>query len=222
MKKCPYCKVNVGSDPGKCPLCQSRLTGESETPYFPHLDTLKKRSLFYKLQLFIVWVLLIVALGLDFLMGLRLPGYPNLHWSLLFSMWLIIAEFGIMRRFKPGTGSAGKVTSIVLITLIGLLVTASYLNFFELALDLIVPIVLTAMIVADFVLAFVDRHGNTMVYLLTGLALGVLPSLARFFAGQTLPLAWVISLLVSVTLLVAVIIFKGRSVSAEFRRRFDV
>jgi hypothetical protein len=223
MKHCPYCKVDIGGDPGKCPLCQSKLSGEGEILYFPHVkEAYKKQSLFYKIQLFCVWVVLIVALGLDLVMKLRLPGYPDLHWSLLLAMWLIVVEFGIMRRFKPGRGSAGKVTAIVLITLICLVVTASYLDFFELALNWIVPIVLTGMIVAVFVLAMVDKHNNNMTYLLTGLAIGVIPSLSYFLAYRTLTLTWAISLLVSIVLLVSVIIFKGKTVAAELQRRFNI
>ncbi|MBR5349415.1 MAG: hypothetical protein IK125_09375 [Lachnospiraceae bacterium] len=223
MKHCPYCKVDIGGDPGKCPLCQSKLTGQGEAPYFPHLNEVyKKQSLFYKIQLLCVWVVLIVGLGLDFALKLRLPGYPDLHWSLLLAMWLMVIEFGIMRRFKPGTGSAGKVTAIVLITLACLLVTAAYLDFFDLTLQLIVPIVLTAMIVADFVLAMVDKHNNNMTYLLTGLAIGVLPSLGYFLAHWTLTLTWTICLLVSVVLFVGAVIFKGKAVAAELRRRFNI
>lgn len=223
MKHCPYCKVDIGGDPKKCPLCQSKLSGEGEELYFPHVkEAYKTQSLFYKLQLFAAWVVLIVALGLDFVLKLRLPGYPDLHWSLLLAMWLMVIEFGIMRRFKPGRGSAGKVTAIVLITLACLLVTASYLNFFDVTLQFIVPIVLTAMIVADFVLAMVDKHNNNMAYLLTGLLIGVLPSLGYFLIHWRLTVTWTILLIVSVVLLAGVIIFKGRAVAAEFQRRFNI
>ena len=79
MRKCPYCKIEVGGDLLKCPLCQSKLMGsvtsetENEEAYYPRLEAQKKRSLYYKIQLFIVWVILIVGIGLDFMFGLRLP-----------------------------------------------------------------------------------------------------------------------------------------------------
>ena len=44
MKKCPYCKVEVGGNPEKCPLCQSKLMGEGDRAYFPVQDTMKFRS----------------------------------------------------------------------------------------------------------------------------------------------------------------------------------
>ena len=107
MRRCPYCNVGIEGDLVKCPLCQSKLPGTGEESCYPKFEAQKKQSLYYKMQLAIVWGLLIVGAGLDFLVRLRLPGFPDLHWSLLSAMWLIGFEFGIMRQFKPGTGSAG-------------------------------------------------------------------------------------------------------------------
>ena len=222
MKKCPYCKINVGGDLLKCPLCQSKLTGEGERAYFPKLEEQKKKSMFYKMQLFIVWIILIVGIGLDFMIGLRLPDFPDLHWSLILALCLVAFEFGIMRQFKPGTGSARKVTMMVLIILALLSVTAYFLDFFEITMVLIVPVVLTGTIIANFVLAMVDKHGNTMAYLLSGLLLGVIPSIVLYFKRESMPLAWAICLIVSVILFVGAVIFKGRSVAAEIQRRFNV
>ncbi|MBP5292021.1 MAG: hypothetical protein J6Y90_05340, partial [Lachnospiraceae bacterium] len=124
MRRCPYCKVNIAGDLGKCPLCQSKLGGGAEEPCYPKFEAQKKRSFFYKMQLLAVWSILILGVCLDFMVKIRLPGYPDLHWSLLLAMWLVGFEFGIMRQFKPGTGSAGKVTMMVIITIAMWCVTA--------------------------------------------------------------------------------------------------
>ena len=222
MKKCPYCKIEVGGDLIKCPLCQSKLMGEGEDRYFPRLETQHIRSLFYKFQLFIVWVILIVGLGLDFMVSLRLPSFPNLHWSLVLAMWLVVFEFGIMRQFRPGMGSARKVTMMVLIMLGLMSVTAYFFGFLEIFLDLVVPIVLTGTIIANFVLAMVDKNGNTMAYLLSEMLLGVIPSIILYFTRETMPLAWTICMIISVILFVGAVIFKGKSVTAEIQRRFNI
>lgn len=47
-----------------------------------------------------------------------------------------------------------------------------------------------------------DKNGNTMLYLLTGLFMGFVPSIIYFFAGA--------------------VIFRGRAVAAEFQRRFHL
>jgi len=222
MRQCPYCNVGIAGDLAKCPLCQSKLTGTGEEPCYPKFETQKKRSLFYKIQLSCVWGLLIVGIGLDFMVGLRLPGYPDLRWSLLLAMWLIVFEFGIMRQFKPGTGSAGKVTMLVLITIAMLCVTAYFFGFMKITIDLVVPCALAATIIANFVLAMIDKNGNTMSYLLSGVFLGVVPSVICYFVRNQMPLAWVICLLVCVVLFAGAVIFRGRAVAAEFQRRFHL
>ena len=222
MRTCPYCKVKIAGDHFKCPLCQSKLMGESEAPLFPKFEAQKKRSVIYKLQLFIMWVILIVGIGLDFLVGLKFPAYPDLHWGLLLAMWIVTFEFGIMRQFKPGTGSAGKVTTLTLITLAVWCVTAYYFGFMQVTLDLAVPCALAATIITDFVLVMIDKNGNTMPYLLSGLFLGVVPSVIQYFLRDSMPIAWSICSMISVVLFAGAIIFKGKAVKAEFQRRFHV
>ena len=222
MRRCPYCKVGIGGDLVKCPLCQSKLSGTGEEPCYPKFEAQRKRSLFYKIQLFVVWGLLIAGIGLDFMVGIRIPGFPELHWSLLLAMWLMGFEFGIMRQFKPGTGSAGKVTMLVLITIAMWCVTAYYLGFMKITIDLVVPSALAATIIANFVLAMIDKNGNTMSYLLSGLLMGVVPSVILYFVRAKMPIAWAVCLMVSVILFAGAVIFKGRAVAAELQRRFHV
>ena len=222
MRRCPYCKVGIAGDLVKCPLCQSKLTGTGEEPCYPKFEAQKKRSIIYKIQLFLAWMLLIVGIGLDFMVGLRLPGYPKLHWSLLLAMWLMVVEFGIMRQFKPGTGSAGKVTMLVLLTIAGWCVTAYFFGFMKITVDLVIPSALAAMITAHFVLAMIDRNGNTMAHLLAGLLLAVVSGVICYFTKTKMPLAWAVCLMVSVVLFAGAVIFRGRAVAAELRRRFHI
>ena len=222
MRKCPYCKINVGGDLEKCPLCQSKLSGEAEEAYFPKFESMQKRTMFYKFQLLIVWVIVIVAIGLDFMLKIRLHGYPDLHWSLLLGMWILITDLRIMRSFRPGTGSARKMTLMVFITLVMLLITAYFLGFMELTLGLIVPIIITGMVIANFVLSMIDKHGNTMSYLLTGILIGLIPCIVMYLINKSMSIAWVVCALVSAILLVGAVVFKGRAVAAELQRRFNL
>ncbi len=222
MKTCPYCKTSVGGDTDKCPLCQSRLMGSDGDAYFPVRDTLKFRSFLYKLQLFIVWALVITGLGLDFLYDIRIPGFADLHWSLIIFMWLMVFEFVIIKQFKPGMTSARTVTVMVIVILAMLLVTAYFFNFMWLARDWIVPIVITGTMIANFVLAMVDRHGNAMAYMLTGLFFGLLPCLVLYLRYRTMPITWKICTMVGIVLFAGAVIFKGRLVASEIRKRFSM
>lgn len=222
MKTCPYCKIEVGGDLVKCPLCQSRITGESEAAYFPKPTSLKIRSFFYKIQLFLVWIIVIVGLGLDFFFHISIPPFNTLHWSLLLAMWLMVIEFGIMRQFKPGTGSARKVTMMVFIILVMLAITSYFFHFMRLAFAWIIPITLSVTMVVNFILAMIDKKGNAMAYLLTNLLVGMLSFTALYFRNKGISAPWIICMMMSVILFVGAVIFKGQSVMMEITRRFNV
>ncbi len=222
MKTCPYCRIKVGGDLNKCPLCQSKLTGDSDGAYFPKQKMLQRRSFLYKLQLFIVWTVVIAALGIDLLLDIRIPPSSDVHYSLILSMWLIAFEFAIMRQFRKGTGSARRVTMMVFIILALLMVTAYYYGFFRLTVDWIAPFAITGMMIANFVLAMVDQKGNAMVYLLTNLLVGILPYIVYRFGDNKTPVTWIFCMMISVILFVGAVIFKGRTVAEEIRRRLNV
>ncbi|MBO6213944.1 MAG: hypothetical protein J6N76_00235 [Lachnospiraceae bacterium] len=222
MKVCPYCKMEVGGDLKKCPLCQSKLNGPDEEPYFPNQTALRIRSFFYKVQLFIVWTTIILCLGLDFLFHYNpLPRF-NIHWSLLVFMWLGVFEFGIMRLFKKGTGSSRILTILVFILLIMLMITAYYLGSVWLMIEWVVPITIAGTMIANFVLAMLDNDGNSMVYLLSNLFVGVTPYVVFYVLQKDCPYTWIVCLLLSVILFVGAIIFKGREVISEIHRRFNM
>ena len=60
------------------------------------------------------------------------------------------------------------------------------------------------------------------IHLLSGLLMGVVPSVIYYFTSAKMPIAWVVCLMVSVILFAGAVIFKGRAVAAELQRRFHV
>lgn len=221
MKTCPYCKIKVGGDLKKCPLCQSKIVGEGES-YYPSPSILKLRSPLYRIQLFIVWVVIIAALGIDFLFNLRMPGFENVHYSLIIAMWLMVFEFVIMNQFQRGTGSSRNMTLLVFLLLGMLLITSYFFGFFDFTVDWIVPIALSAAMVANFVLAMIDKQGNAMAYLLTNIFVGAVPYAVMYFSHRETPVTWILCLMISVVLFAGAVVFKGRAVAAEFRRRLNL
>lgn len=224
MMNCPYCKIEVGGDLRKCPFCQSKLVGEPEERYFPTQTILKLQSFFYKLQLFIVWILIIAALGIDFLFGLTFPPFnaTGFHWSLLVLMWLFAFEFGIIRLFKKGMSPSRILSIFVVVVMIMVSVTAYYMGFLKLVIYWIMPNVVMATMVANFVFAMIDKSGNAMAYLLTNVLIGILPYIAFYIYQKNCPIEWIVCLLVGFVLLVGAIIFKGREVVSEIQRRLSV
>ncbi len=224
MKYCPYCDIKIGGDLTKCPFCQSRLSGKAEEPYFPTQGALKITSIFYKIQLFIVSTVIIVSIGLDFLFHLNSTGFGRgiaHHWSLIVCMWLIVFEFGLLRLYK-GKNSSRILTLNVFIVLIMLMITAYFTGFLTIASEWIVPIVLMGTMIANFVLAMLDKSGNAMGYLLSNLLAGVLPYLVLNIFKHDCPPLWIVCLIVSVVVFAGAVIFKGRSVISEIQKRLNL
>ena len=222
MKNCPYCKIEVGGDLKKCPFCQSRLMGEPEGKYFPTQTILKFQSLFYKLQLFVIWIVIIGALGLDFMFGLPLGPFGGFHWSLLVLMWLLAFELTIIRLFKKGMDAARVLSISVFILLLMLFITAYYFDFLYIFISWIMPNVVMVTMIENFVFAMIDKSGNDMAYLLTNVLIGIFPYIAFYVFKKNCPVEWIICLLVSFVLLVGAIIFRGREVVNEIQRRLSV
>nr|MCR4842441.1 hypothetical protein [Eubacterium sp.] len=180
MRYCPYCEIKIGGTHEKCPLCQSKLSGEAGERFFPAQNALKLTSLFYRMQLFIVSVIVIVSLGVDFLFHVdSLPGINGIphHWSLIVCMWLLVFEFGIIRLYK-GKNSSRILTLNVFIVMVMLVITTYFTGGVITVLSLVVPVALMATMLTNFILAMVDRSGNAMVYLLSNLLVGILPYIA--------------------------------------------
>lgn len=220
MTTCQYCKIQVGGAHKKCPLCQSKLTGEVERNYFPSQEALKRKSLFYKIQLFIVWIIVIGALFAEFLFKVRLM--PGKYLSLPLAMWIIAAEYEIGRMFKRGAGSSRVVTLTVFYCTLMLVITTRYLGGFDIVIRFIVPSVIMATMIANFVLALKDKSSNVTVYLLSNLLIGSLPYIVFAIRDGKVPFLWTFSLFVSVVLFVGAVIFMGRMVLLELRKRFDM
>ena len=173
MKTCSYCKILVGGDLKKCPFCQSKLVGEGEERYFPKPTTLKISSFFYKLQMFIVWTIIIGSLGTEFI--LKIHPFKDFYISVILTAWLLAFEFGIMKLFKKKYNSARILTIFAVIVSLLILGTSYFVGYFEFVGQFVIPIIVIGTMISNFILAMVGQASNTLVYLLLNLLVGIVP-----------------------------------------------
>lgn len=223
MKNCAYCKIDVGGNLKKCPLCQSTLNGEGERPYFPAQTVLKIQSFFYRMQLFIVWAAIIASLGMDFLMEIDF-GLDIKHWSILVTLWLFGFEYVVDRLFIRSSSPSRVISCFILIVLALSMLTAYYLepSYLYFLINWVIPVVIMGGLLTNFILAMLDKKGNAMAYLLGNVLIGIVPYLVFFLMHKEPSVEWIICLIFTLILLVGSIIFKGREVSSELQRRFNV
>ena len=217
MKTCMNCNISVGGNADTCPLCQNSLTGTASPNNWPSPTRLRKQAFLYKLQLFIVLATIVVGLSLDFLLNLN----NGTHYSLIFSLWLIIFELDLWSNIKKVFIISKTVSITILHLSLLLLLTAWFYNFYDIAAFMIVPILTGTALLANMTFAMIDTKENAMVYLLENILI-VFIIYAVLKARHIQPgLIWTICLMISLVCLIGIIIFKGRKVSNEIQKRMN-
>ena len=226
MKYCPHCKVNIGGNHEKCPLCQNTLTGEGEKDSWPRIELKTARRKAFKIVMFSVLSVCIINLAIDFLF--LNTEHPS--WSPIVCAWLLVSGWLTENVIKKHYN--------LLKTLFVAMITMSLLSqitefFIHLAWDIpylgitpgyVVPILCSANIVPNFVLSFIDKNftDHSLIYMFLNILVGVVPWVALFFHEGLPPMTWSICLVINALAFIALFVFRGRTVISEFKKRFHM
>lgn len=229
MRNCPYCKIDVAGSRMHCPLCQNELMGEPSADVWPWARSLQKRSLFYKIQLFLVLSTVVIFLIVDFNLGKHGEGQWHLlrfhgvrHWSLLVLLWVIVTE-KFLKRLLRGEFIISKHTSLLFYyAAILFMVTGWYCDFWRTAIGVVVPILCCVVMGWNLILSAFDKSGNVMVYMLSSIFVGIVPCGVFLLYDGVIPVAWSVAMMISLICLIAMLIFKGRAMMSEIMKRFNV
>lgn len=218
MKKCQNCNISVGGTVTTCPLCQNKLTGEASENNWPPRKNFKTRAFQYKLQLFIVLAIVAVSLLLDYRTNLN----DGKHWSLVVTMWGLTIEV-LIRDFIRKNIVVPKIITYSILSVSVLLGITSYIyNFKEPILYLVIPILISALIIANFVFSIIDKSGNALVYLLSNIIIGIIPYIVFTVSEHDEMLPWTICLMITIVAFLGIMIFRGRKVLSEIQKRFNL
>lgn len=219
MKICPACNIEIDGDRTTCPFCQNALTGNAGEPNWPPVTRLKHQALMYKIQLFVVLVLIVLALFFDFILKFN----NGIHYGLLAALWGFVAEILIRHFIKKHTFAAKMVTicSVVFSALASY--TAYRLGpiFFTVTFYYVTPGIIALTIIANFVFVLIDKRKNSMIYFLAMLVVGIVPYLALKIAHESLDLFWSICMIITIIATLAIIVFRGKNVLSELQKRFN-
>lgn len=220
MNICPKCRINVGGKFHYCPLCQNELQGEESDYYFPAVRYLRKKSFWYKIQLFVSLALMIISLFLDFMFGL----HGRIHWSVIAASTVVICQY-VMKRLirKQSANICYYIFNIGIAASLVLFVFSYYLDFLDFSVSYIYPSLLISLAGVMFAFALTDKSGNVMVYLLSAIAMCVLISIiVLVFAEPHFRLLWQICLMMTSVVLTGTLIFKGSKALNELYKRLHM
>lgn len=226
MKNCPYCKMNIGGNLEKCPICQNALEGEGERDYWPKLVVNSKRKKAFQIVMFVVISISIVALAMDFLF--LKEDHPS--FGPLVLAWMIVPGWlleNVIRKHYNllKTLFVAMITMSVLSGLSEFFIHAAWdLPYLGITPGYVIPILCCINMIANFVLSFVDKHftDHSLIYMFMNILVGVVPWIALFFIAGKPPMTWSICLVINALAFVALFIFRGRIVISEFRKRFHL
>lgn len=220
MKHCPHCKIQVGGDGEYCPLCQSPLVGEGTALRYPVVEPPYRRSSkLYQVIAFVLTAAGVVTATVDFL----LTDGEHLHWSILVLVLLAAALFVVRTAMKRRYNAPKLLFQLLVGTSLIFAFFDWFLAWGGISVRWIIPIICSATLLVNFVLAFVNRKftENGLVYLLLNMVVGVVPYIALSVRG-TASQAWVICLMDSIITFLGLVIFKGRVLLAELQKRLHL
>ena len=215
--KCTHCNIEVGSNTKICPLCQSPLIGETEEEYWPSPRELRHQSILWKIFLFVSWVSMALCFFIDFLF----VEQKHFHWSPIVIVWLIVIIMMLSHFIRCHRSVPRIVFTTMIVFSILMFFTGWYGGFRANSIDYILPIVCCVTLVLNFIFSFIDASftENSLLYLLLNIVVGIVPYVALLIHRGHAPMAWTITLLLSVITFIGLAVFKGKTMLSEVHKR---
>lgn len=214
MKTCSNCKIEVGGNLKICPLCKEKLHGKEERKYWPAPKELKKASKLYKYQLLIMIAACVVVFIIDNVINL----FPQITWWPVFVIEAFFIEIVIrmiIRRKKA-------VPMIVTEGLIGTSVLIGITSIWLPVLIFIVPILLTVMVVIDFIYSIADKKGYYVIFFIISLFVGAGSFIVILILGMHRGFTWYMCLFTCIVAFLVNLIVKGKDIFSEIKRRVSL
>lgn len=226
MKQCPHCKVNIGGDLPRCPLCQNSLTGEGEREYWPKLKLNTKRTKAFRIVVFSVLAVCFINLALDFIFF----TFDHPSWSPIVLAWLLGSGWILENIIKKHYNLLKILFVSVLAVCVLSLLTEFYIYlvwdtpYLFITLEYIIPVLLSGNIVANFVLSFVDKHftEHSLIFMFQNIFAGIIPWFIILIVIGLPPISWSVCLVINCLAFMGLMIFNRRAAIEEFKKRFHI
>lgn len=218
MPKCASCKIEVDGERHLCPLC-GRVIGEAGDEVFdkyPCVPLKVRYNFIIKISTFVMILALIVINVINYLFIPHLDLYVPLSLGAVCS-WLIV-NIGFQKR----KNIPKNIMYEAIISMILCLIWDRLTGWIGWSIDYVLPVTSGALVIFYFVMGIVDksRLSAYVGYLIIS-EIGIIISSIFLFTDSIAGVARYItgiSVAVATTLLVAQIIFRGKSFFSELYR----
>jgi len=221
MKYCSKCKTHITGSLTYCPLCQNELVvvNEKVEELYPTLyenDTTNYMIL--KIFGFISVVVSILSIFINIIIPARILWSP-----------IVVVTFGCLWISLLSAISKHKnILKYLLYQSIIISLFSMFLDYFTgrhgWAITFVIPVVFTLAMIVMYMLSKILRlqAGEYMIYLLLDALFGIIPILFLVTDSVKYTMPSFICIMVSLISVMALIIFEGRAMLSELKRRLHI
>lgn len=222
-KTCTHCNVKVLDYTEYCPLCggvlKKNTTVDKRRPMgYPDVyGFTKKRNLALRILLAICVVAVFLLIATNYMTG-------GEKWSLIPCISIIYVYVVFSLYFNPTNGYMKRIIWTFVLTLAMTLALDVFTGFHRWSVNYCLPAALLLFNVAGIVLMIVNhrRWESYMIFLLTGIIVGVIPLCLIHFKVVTEPVLSQSAFISSVCIFLGTLIIGGGRARTELGRRFHV
>lgn len=220
---CDKCKVTVRGRYSHCPLCQQPLSGDGTAEIFPDVQVRSQPSArrlksILRLAAFVSIVSVVICIALNVI-------FPEYGWWSIFviagmaSLWL---SMGVLIR-KMDNILKAIIWQVAIISILAVIWDV-FTGFRGWSVEFVLPILCTASMAAMAIFAQVTRLKieDYMIYLVIDSVWGILCVLLIVFNIVDIIIPSLICVACSIISLAALLIFEGRALKSELRRRLHL
>ncbi len=230
MRYCERCKVNIAGRWERCPLCDGYLAppvpregldtdGEEAEEIFPRIPTIYYQyGLFFRI---LIWVSVIAA-AVSFAVNFAWPGHGL--WSLIVaagigSFWALMI-FAVRKR----RDLSKSILYQLLIASILVVIWDCFMGWHRWSIDYVIPILCVSGMLSMGILSRVMKQyiNDPILYLSIYGALGFIPLIPLVFGWLNVIYPSLICVVISVISLSGILLFRGRQMKQELKKRMHV
>ena len=217
MKECKKCGISVGNAAKRCPLCGSSLTGwdKDKREFFPIVPKERKRYIFYKVQLLIFW-----AVFLFIILFTLIADYRSFFGkTFLVLLWLIIGEVTFTSIWRSHLYIPGIIFRCAVAGMLALGLSSLWYP----AVIPIIPSPLIPLLILNLIAALGGRDTNVVVCFMVNLAAIIFSWIVVvLILKDTHILIWQVSFLTGILTLLIILVFRGRTLFGELKKRLHL
>lgn len=220
MKYCEKCKLSVRGNLKRCPLCQAQLSGEGEEPLFPDIPPTiyKQYKLFFKLLILASVVAVVVCMSIDLILS------DTISWSFFVLFGIICFWISLFIATKQRHAIPQNITRQVFVVSVFSVLWDYFTTWKGWSVNYAIPIICTIAMISLLTLAKIIKmkEEDCIFSLVVTVCFGLIPLVLLLIGKIYVRIPTLICVAVSIIVTAILILFEGKVLIQELKRKFHV